>query len=81
MNSSDSTFGTRLKGFRKDAGLSQQGLAQKAGLSIGTVSSLEQDAYDPSWPTVQKLAEALGLDCTAFANTPAVPKKPKKGKK
>jgi len=60
------TFGERLKQLRKDAGLSQDKLARAAGLSTSTVTKIEQQAIDPAWSTVEKLARALGVDCRSF---------------
>lgn len=60
------TFGERLKALRESAGMSQETLARAAGVSTSTVSKMEQRSIDPSWSTVQALARALGVDCTAF---------------
>jgi transcriptional regulator with XRE-family HTH domain len=64
-------FGMRLKELREAAGLTQPALAKKAGLSKGGVADLEQGRREPSWATVQDLAAALGVDCTAFTQAPA----------
>jgi transcriptional regulator with XRE-family HTH domain len=63
------TFGQRLKQLREAARLSQAELAEKAGLHQFGVAKLEQGARDPSWDTVQKLAAALGVTCSAFEGT------------
>src|SRR5215212_6928216 len=58
----DDSFGTRLRGLRKDAGLTQQELAQRAGLSLNAVNALERGARKHPYPhTVRSLADALGL--------------------
>lgn len=44
------------------AGLSQQGLADKAGVSPTTVASYEQGHSTPRGQTLVKLATALGID-------------------
>lgn len=62
------SFGRRLKELREQAGLTQEQLARKADLSTSFLSKLEQKDHDPSWTTVQALAKALGVDCTAFAD-------------
>lgn len=62
----DRNFGLRLKELRSAQAMTQEQLARAADVSVGTVRSLEQFAYDPSWPTTQLLAKALGVDCTAF---------------
>jgi len=63
-------FADRLKEMRKASGLSQRELAEKAGLKTGGVRDLEQGLNSPRWETVLLLAEALGVDCTAFTQQP-----------
>lgn len=71
------TFGDRLKALREGKGMTQEGLARAAGVSVGTVSKLEQKGIDPSWSTVQKLAAALGVPVGAFATDgPGSPEAP-----
>jgi transcriptional regulator with XRE-family HTH domain len=77
-------FGARLKELREAKGLTQEALARAAEVSVSSVSKLEQRDLDPSWSTVQALAAALGVDCTAFAVAEPVGDKPvprKKGKR
>lgn len=64
-------FARRLRELREDAGLSQYALAKKSGVSKQALSRLEMGASEPAWETVQRLALALGVTCTAF-NDPAV---------
>jgi transcriptional regulator with XRE-family HTH domain len=79
-------FGERLKTLRQAAEMSQESLARAAGLSTSAVSKLEQKLVDPSWPTVQALARALGVSCEAFqedagqAEPPPPAAKKRKGK-
>ena len=48
--------------MRKDAGLTQQELAERAGLSLNAVNGLERGVRRHPYPhTVRSLAEALGL--------------------
>jgi predicted ATPase/DNA-binding XRE family transcriptional regulator len=48
--------------LRKDAGLTQQELAERAGLSLNAVNGLERGVRRHPYPhTVRSLAEALGL--------------------
>ncbi|MFJ8473531.1 helix-turn-helix domain-containing protein [Kitasatospora sp. NPDC094011] len=57
------SFGTLLCGLRRGAGLSQEDLAHAAGVSVRTLSYLEQGrSRGPQRRTVQALAKALGLD-------------------
>jgi transcriptional regulator with XRE-family HTH domain len=65
----EQTFGARLKQLREQAGLSQQELATKAGLHRFGVAKLERGEREPTWDTVQKLTQALGVKCAAFEGT------------
>ncbi|MBV9280264.1 MAG: AAA family ATPase, partial [Chloroflexi bacterium] len=56
------TFGRLLRRHRRAAGLTQEGLAERAGISHRTVSDLERGLYQrPHRDTVHLLADALGL--------------------
>ncbi len=65
------TFADRLRGLREKAGLTTYALAKKCGLTKQALYRLEQGSNEPTWQTVQLLAAALGVDCTAFVD-PAV---------
>jgi len=71
-------FAGRLRELREAAGLSQAELAELAGLHRFGVAKLEQGVREPSWATVQALADALGVDCRAFqgAKGKTVPRSP-----
>lgn len=59
---SPASFGALLKRFRLTAGLSQEELAERAGLSPRGVSDLERGARTQPRPgTVRLLADALDL--------------------
>lgn len=56
-------FGERLRALRTGAGLSQEELAQAAGVSVRALSDLERGrTRGPQRRTVGALADALGLD-------------------
>lgn len=60
--SGDDGFGVQLKRHRLAVGLTQEALAERAGLSPKAVSDLERDpARTPRLGTVGLLADALGL--------------------
>ena len=63
---SEQTFASRLKQLREEAGLTQPELAERAGMNQFGIAKLEQGVRKPTWETVQALARALGVDCTAF---------------
>ncbi len=73
-------FGARLKELRERAGLTQKGLADQAGISQRAVSHWEQGLREPSWSNVLALAEALGVDCKVFQETPADRPEPRRGR-
>jgi putative transcriptional regulator len=66
-----SKFPAKLKELREQADLTQQQLADRAGVSKATVADLEQGRYHPSWPTVVALADALGISTETFRQEPA----------
>jgi transcriptional regulator with XRE-family HTH domain len=80
-------FNDRLRSLREAAGMTQEGLARAAQLSVSSVAKLERGGMDPSWSTVLRLAAALGVTVQAFAEEgkteqpPAVTERPRKGRK
>jgi DNA-binding XRE family transcriptional regulator len=67
---SDEPFAARLKSLREEVKLTQEKLAEKSGLDVGTVRQLEQGARtSPWWQTVCALARALEKDVVAFVGT------------
>jgi transcriptional regulator with XRE-family HTH domain len=69
-------FAGRLAELRTAAGLTQQQLADKAGLHRVQIARLETGQQGASWETVLALCKALGVSCEAFRVAPAdVPKK------
>lgn len=61
-------FKDKLKELRKKAGLSQEELAEKAGLKLHSIRNHEQGQRNPSWPAVVKLSRALGVSTEEFAS-------------
>lgn len=59
-------IGERIKELRKSKGVSQKELAQKAGLSIGSIQGYEQGRYNPKLEAIAKIAGALGVDLKVF---------------
>src|SRR5260370_33221584 len=66
MSENRSPFAARLKSLRASAGMTQQVLASKAGMHKLGVAKLEQGLREPTWATVQALAEALGVEAGVF---------------
>jgi transcriptional regulator with XRE-family HTH domain len=57
----DESFATMLTRLRHDAGLTQERLADRSGLSVRAISSLECGERRPRRYTLERLAQALGL--------------------
>lgn len=55
---------TDIKKRRIRLGISQQDLAEFAGVGIATVKDIERGKGNPSLQTLQKLLEVLGLEMT-----------------
>ena len=55
----DPRLGSRLKDVRTAAGLTQQGLADKAGVSRKTINTVENGVFIPSTLLALDLARAL----------------------
>jgi non-specific serine/threonine protein kinase len=54
-------FGDLLRKYRRAAGLTQEGLAERAGLSVNGIQKLERGATHPYRDTAQRLAAVLQL--------------------
>jgi transcriptional regulator with XRE-family HTH domain len=79
------TFAERLRELRDEKGISEAKLAKLSGLPFGTVHIYSLGRSKPSFTSVVKLAKALGVNCTAFADCEDVagerPTKAAKGKR
>jgi len=62
------TFQDKMKHLREAAGLTQEGLAVRAGVSVGVIRRYEQRSRKPAFDIVVKIARALGQTCEAFAD-------------
>ena len=62
------SIGKNIRTARKAAGLTQKELAQKLGLSFQSVAQWENDLRNPKFETIQKIADALGVNWMALAH-------------
>ncbi len=60
----DESFGALLRRYRLEAGLTQDALAERAGVSVRNVQNLERGENRPLPDTARRLAAALGLEAT-----------------
>jgi transcriptional regulator with XRE-family HTH domain len=56
--------GEKLKQIRTRRLLTQEELAEKAGISAATVVNVERNNQEPHFRTIRKLAKALEIDPT-----------------
>ncbi len=59
-------IGDKLKEVRTRRLLTQEELAQRAGISPATVVNVERNNQEPHFRTIRKLAKALDIDPTEF---------------
>jgi transcriptional regulator with XRE-family HTH domain len=55
-------IGTQVKRVRVRALLTQQELAERAGIGLTTLNRIENDHAEPHFRTIRKLAKALSVD-------------------
>jgi transcriptional regulator with XRE-family HTH domain len=55
-------IGAQVKRERELALLTQQELADRAGIGLNTLNRIERDHAEPHFRTIRKLAKALGVD-------------------
>src|SRR5579864_179795 len=72
----DQAFGPLLAQYRSAANLTQEALAERAGVGVRTIQALERGDSRPRQDTLARLARALALDapqraCLASAAVPA----------
>jgi transcriptional regulator with XRE-family HTH domain len=57
-------IGEKLREVRTKRLLTQDELADKAGVSQSTIANIERDNAEPQFRTIRKLAKALEIDPT-----------------
>ncbi len=55
-------IGVQVKRERERALLTQQELAERAGVGLTTLNRIENDHAEPHFRTIRKIAKALGID-------------------
>ena len=70
MKTAKEILGYNLKRLRKTAGLSQEALAEKAGMSWAHLQQCETGGSWPSTETIEKVSNALGVHQSALCADP-----------
>lgn len=82
MYTSPSEIGASLKKLREDQDLIQDDLAQRLGVHVNTVKSMESGERVKKWPNIAATAKALGVSPNQIFgwddDAPAADEKPKR---
>jgi len=63
---SDDTLGRHIQQLRRARGLTQEALAEGAGVHVQTLSRIERGTHAPSVPHALAIARGLGVGAQAF---------------
>ncbi|MBP2291753.1 cupin domain-containing protein [Azospirillum rugosum] len=69
----DFDVGARLKQVRETNGLSQRQLAQRAGVTNGTISLIEQNRCSPSVSSLRKVLQGIPMSLAEFFSPGELP--------
>ncbi|KAA0682374.1 cupin domain-containing protein [Roseomonas genomospecies 6] len=69
----DFNVGARLKQVREAHGLSQRQLAQRAGVTNGTISLIEQNRCSPSVSSLRKVLQGIPMTLAEFFSSDDLP--------
>lgn len=64
-------LGEAVRQLRQTRDLTQERLAQDAGLTTGTVSLVERGRSNPAWGTVKAIGDGLGVSVAEIARLAA----------
>jgi XRE family transcriptional regulator, regulator of sulfur utilization len=60
-------LGKAIRELRRESGQTQEDLAPQAGITAKTLSLIERGEANPTWGTVQGIADALGVSIGELA--------------
>jgi transcriptional regulator with XRE-family HTH domain len=63
-------FARNLRNLRRERGMSQEALADEAGVDRTYISALERCSYSASITMVEKLAHVLGVEASVLLERP-----------
>jgi transcriptional regulator with XRE-family HTH domain len=52
-------LGKAIRQLREEGGMTQEALAQEAGITVGHMSMIERGHSNPTWATVKSISAAL----------------------
>lgn len=62
-------LGKAIRQLREERGMTQEALAQEAGVTVGHMSMIERGHSNPTWATVKAIAVALNVSLAEVAQT------------
>jgi transcriptional regulator with XRE-family HTH domain len=69
----DQALAAAIRRRREAQAASQETIAYQAGITVGTIGLIERGATNPTWTTVKRIAEALGLTVAELAASAEAP--------
>lgn len=60
-------LGTAIRDLRNKTGMTQEAVAQKAGITVAHLSGIERGHANPSWAAVMAIAESLDASIVEIA--------------
>jgi transcriptional regulator with XRE-family HTH domain len=76
MTASDRALASVIRRMRTERGITQEGLAFRAEVTVATLSRIERGVTNPAWTTVVKIARALGVTPQELAATAEAAREP-----
>lgn len=70
-NGLEDQIGRRVAAFRNTAGLTQERLAERVGVTVETISRLERGTSIPSISRLASISEAVGIELGQLFSPPA----------
>ena len=59
-------FGKRLQVLRREAGVTQEQLANETGLTVESISNMERGIFGPKFDNLEKIAKTLEVPVKAL---------------
>lgn len=60
-------LGAAIRELRSRKGMTQEAVAQRAGITVAHLSGIERGHANPSWAAVMAIADALGVSIVEIA--------------